>query len=686
MASRFAGTRPLGIAAGFTAFVALLLSLSLLATTDPPTLGATTIPIQGDAHSITWVMPGGYAAEAGLRPGDTVRSTPIPSGSPAWGAFQITQGPRAGETVELVRRWPVATDLVLFALALEFLAAALIVFLRASDRPAAHRFTLLAVACAVTIAVLPAMADGQPWALVLEWFGSKIGMAAFALFFLTVPVERWRPLRRLLLWAPAPILAFYCYTMVGHADLYSTVKPLGYAYMSTGIVVGMVAMLWPFFTRVPREQRRLWPVVLCTGLAAAAYLGGYLLPYLLWQRYLLPVEVAIGCLGFIPLGFAWAMLQRPIMGMTLGSWALLKTVLESISDPIFVVRRDGQLVDASRAGLALLGIERANQASERFERLVARVQPSGKGSGALGPSLVRRVLAGEVVQDEEQEFHPPHGEPVCMSVAGTPLFGERGQVDMVVLVCRDITERKRREKARRELERQKDDFIANISHDLKTPLAAIKFAVGVVQTNEPPEFPPPLRRMLANVDASVDKMSSLIEDLLELGRLQAGRAQLRLSRCDLRDLALRCAATIEPLAAERQQQLHLDLPAEAVPALVDGARLERAITNLLSNANRYAHRGGTIRLSLRRNAGEALLAVADDGPGIPQVEQARVFERFYRAEQAAARCVEGSGLGLPIARAMVELHGGRMWVESRPGSGATFWMALPARLPESVAV
>jgi signal transduction histidine kinase len=210
------------------------------------------------------------------------------------------------------------------------------------------------------------------------------------------------------------------------------------------------------------------------------------------------------------------------------------------------------------------------------------------------------------------------------------------------------------------LERQKDEFLASVSHDLRTPLTAIKASIGVVLANEPPGTPEPLHRMFVNIERAADRMAHLVVDLLELTRLQAGRVELRPVCCDLCELARRSAHAIEPLASARGQQLRLDLPPEPLYARVDPDRLERALLNVLDNAHKYGTVGGTIGLRLELRKEEVLLAVSDDGPGIPEAEQQRIFERFYRSETDAARRNHGSGLGLPIARAMVELHGGRI--------------------------
>jgi signal transduction histidine kinase len=182
--------------------------------------------------------------------------------------------------------------------------------------------------------------------------------------------------------------------------------------------------------------------------------------------------------------------------------------------------------------------------------------------------------------------------------------------------------------------------------------------------------------------------------VLELTRVQAGRLQLEPDRHDLREVVARAAAAIEPLAQSRGQRVRVALPRRPVEAVVDAKRLERAVLNLLSNAQKYGRTGGAIRVSLEAAGSEAIVSVADDGPGIAKEEQARIFQRFYRTEPPRAQAAQGpgvhrsmrggapgSGLGLAIARAMVELHGGRIWVESEPGHGATFRIALPPAAP-----
>jgi signal transduction histidine kinase len=256
----------------------------------------------------------------------------------------------------------------------------------------------------------------------------------------------------------------------------------------------------------------------------------------------------------------------------------------------------------------------------------------------------------------------------------------KGRVDggTILRSMRYAIERQRLEAARRDLERQRDEFFSSVSHDLRTPVAAIKAAISVVLANEPANLPAPLHRLLGNIDMAADELATLIEDLLEIARLQAGRIELWRTDLDVRDVVKRAARAVEPLLDLRGQRLELSLPDTPVEASVDAERLGRVLRNLLGNAQKYGREGGVIGVSLDDRDAEVCLSVTDDGPGIPPEEHERIFERFYRVKDSSSVGPVGSGLGLAIARGLVDLHGGRLWVESTPGHGSTFFVRLPA--------
>jgi signal transduction histidine kinase len=253
----------------------------------------------------------------------------------------------------------------------------------------------------------------------------------------------------------------------------------------------------------------------------------------------------------------------------------------------------------------------------------------------------------------------------------------KGQVDGGTLLrsMRYAIERQRLETVRRDLEQQRDEFFASVSHDLRTPVAAIKAAIGVVLANLPPNMPPTLQRMLGNIDLASDELTTLIEDLLEMARLQSGRVELWRSSVDMRDIVRRAARSLEPLIQARGQQLSLSFPEQPVVLTADAERLGRVLRNLLGNAQKYGREQGAIAVTVERCPTDVSISVRDDGPGIPAVDQERIFERFYRVSGSGSA---GSGLGLAIARGLVELHGGHLWVESSPGHGSTFRMSLPS--------
>ena len=256
----------------------------------------------------------------------------------------------------------------------------------------------------------------------------------------------------------------------------------------------------------------------------------------------------------------------------------------------------------------------------------------------------------------------------------------KGEVDGPSLVrsMRYAVERQKLESARRELEHQRDEFFSSVSHDLRTPVAAIKAAIGVVLQHEPDNMPAPLHRLLGNIDQAADELATLIDDLLEIARLQSRRVELWRSDVDMRDVVSRAVRAVEPLFQLRQQRVDVTLPTEPVPVAVDVERIGRVLRNVLGNAQKYAPAGSTVTVVLERTAdGTVCVFVADQGPGIPAADRERIFERFYRVPSARGAGPAGSGLGLAIARGLAELHGGRLWVDSAPGEGSTFRLTLP---------
>lgn len=217
-------------------------------------------------------------------------------------------------------------------------------------------------------------------------------------------------------------------------------------------------------------------------------------------------------------------------------------------------------------------------------------------------------------------------------------------------------------------------FLAGIAHDLRNPLSALKCSRGVVRPDRPLPEEPVVRRAFELVYRQVDRMDRLVGDLLDTARIEAGQLHLDKAPRDLRELARASCELFE--SASEKHRIELEAPADPVIATCDAHRIEQVLDNLLSNAIKYSPAGGVVRVRVRAEAGRALLSVADAGEGIAAEDLQRVFEPFQRAGARDSK-IPGMGLGLFVARRIVEGHGGTIGVDSRPGAGTTFEVALP---------
>jgi heavy metal sensor kinase len=231
------------------------------------------------------------------------------------------------------------------------------------------------------------------------------------------------------------------------------------------------------------------------------------------------------------------------------------------------------------------------------------------------------------------------------------------------------------------LERGVDDqqrFVADASHELRTPLAVMRSEIDVTLRDD--ELAPQARGVLESAREEVDRMSRTVDGLLTLAEADAGRLGLRTPGLDLGDAIEAAAAPLRPMAAAAQ--VGLEVERARCPVLADPRLLHQALTNLIENAIKFSPPGGLVSVTAWSGDEEVGVTVTDEGPGIPAEAQAHLFDRFYRADPARGRAVGGSGLGLAICREIANVHGGRVWVDSRPGHGSAFSLALP-RVPET---
>jgi signal transduction histidine kinase len=250
---------------------------------------------------------------------------------------------------------------------------------------------------------------------------------------------------------------------------------------------------------------------------------------------------------------------------------------------------------------------------------------------------------------------------------GTTILAQR-------LTLEQAAVRANRDEAARlaELDRLRASFVAAISHDLQTPLAAMRVSLGLLGASAADRLNQDERALLDSAQRNNRHLGLLIDDLLALNELEAGALHLDRHSLDLRAIVADAIATIHPLLEDKGQILEASLPPAAMWICGDARRLGQALTNLLHNAHRHTPSGTHIMIGVREAGEEILLSVSDTGPGMETVEAEAAFQRFHRLPAHG-----GSGLGLPIARELVERHSGRVWIESQPGQGTTVHAALP---------
>jgi two-component system, OmpR family, phosphate regulon sensor histidine kinase PhoR len=339
--------------------------------------------------------------------------------------------------------------------------------------------------------------------------------------------------------------------------------------------------------------------------------------------------------------------------------------------------RAGQILDALDDGVLLLdGAGRllvANPAARSWFGLPDDLRPGLPAKRVLGAPQVSALAeeaaaAGAPVVGTLTLVFP---EPRTLAMRAFPL-ADRGPTGRIVVTLTDITQRRRLEVLRR-------DFVANASHELKTPVAAVRVLAETLLTALP-EDPEAGRRFAERIGREAERLDVLVRDLLDLSRVERGT--LDVEPVDLVGLAKEVVGGYGDLAEERRIRLHSELQPQ-VSMRGDRAQLGLLLSNLLDNALRYTPAKGTVCVRLDGTESRAVIQVSDTGQGIPARELPRVFERFYRVDKARARQTGGTGLGLAIVRHVAEAHGGTVRVDSELGRGSTFTVSLPVTGPSA---
>jgi PAS domain S-box-containing protein len=370
---------------------------------------------------------------------------------------------------------------------------------------------------------------------------------------------------------------------------------------------------------------------------------------------------------------AIAMRNARLYQEVLAEKSRLDAIIEHSADGVMILDRACRIQVFNRALSRMTGW-RAGEAVGQPCAAVLRLQ-SAQGVNLCGERCpmveeFAKPANGEAPASYyvEGDIARPDGSRVSAGVTHTLLYDDAGRLLNIVVNVHDITRF-------REAEELKSTFISIISHELKTPVALIKGYAGTLRREDANWDQATVREGLAIIEQESDRLDRLINNLLDASRIEAGGLKLELADLSLPRLAER---VVEKFRTQTQiHQFQLDFPADFPLVYADEERISEVFYNLLSNAIKYSPRGGTIRIGGQAQDGTVTVYVSDEGIGIPADEQTRLFQRFYRVDSGLRRRTQGAGLGLYLCRAIIEAHGGRIWVESQPGQGATFKFTLP---------
>jgi PAS domain S-box-containing protein len=373
----------------------------------------------------------------------------------------------------------------------------------------------------------------------------------------------------------------------------------------------------------------------------------------------------------------------------------LAAVFRSVHDGLLVQDATGRVQYANDALARLWGfasVEEMLAASRSGGPAPVRLRDTNGAPYPPERMPGRRVLAGETVPEVVMEvIIRATDESHWVSIISTPVFDAEGRGRLVVSLVRDITDQRQREGERAEMlhreqqareaaeaaVRVKDEFLSMASHELKTPLTSLKGAVQLLARGLAEGDPERRDALIRMLDRQCDRLTRLVDDLLDVSRLALGRVQLRRQRVRLDTLVTEVVASASGGQEVTSGHRFLLGPMADSVVDVDPDRIEQVLLNLLTNAVKFSPRGGAVDIAVERRDGQVVVSVADQGIGIASDRQGQVFEQFYQAHTDGRHHYGGMGIGLYISRELVTRHGGEMWFTSVEGKGSTFCFSLP---------
>jgi len=345
-----------------------------------------------------------------------------------------------------------------------------------------------------------------------------------------------------------------------------------------------------------------------------------------------------------------------------------QSILESVGDGIYGLDTSGRCTVVNPAAAAMLGYTQQEMLGRSVHELIHHTLPDGRPNPAASCCILQCLQTLQPIRVNNEVFWRKDGTSFPVEYVANPQL-DNGVPVGIVVAFQDVTER-------HALDRMKDEFVSTVSHELRTPLTSLRAALGLVVSGALKDRQQEQKKMLDIAVANSERLTQLVNDILDLERIESGQMLLRCSQCEIGSLLLRAADLMS--SAGMRAGIRVETTPSDLNVWADPDRIVQALTNLIGNAMKFSPRGSVVRMFAEPGEeGFVRVTVCDEGRGVPPDKTEAIFERFQQVDASDSRTMGGTGLGLAICRSIITQHGGRIWVESHQPKGSCFNFTLP---------
>jgi len=346
-----------------------------------------------------------------------------------------------------------------------------------------------------------------------------------------------------------------------------------------------------------------------------------------------------------------------------------EAVLAAIGEGVVVVSDKGEVMFINEQALSMLQMGSEDLIGKHLISAIEILDKDNRPVSGDAHPMHQALIRGQRFTTTELKFKRADGENFPVSITASPVFLQ-GALIGGVLVFRDITREK-------EVDRMKTEFISLASHQLRTPLSAMKWFAEMLLSGDSGELTEEQKGMINNIYISNERMIELVNSLLNISRIESGRIIIEPKPTRLEELVREVLLELQPKITEKKHKVTVSISSNLPEINIDQKLIRHVYMNLLTNAIKYTPDAGEIFVIISKNETQLVSQVADNGYGIPANQQDKIFQKFFRADNISKVETDGTGLGLYLVKAIVEASGGQIWFKSQEGKGTSFWFSLP---------